>query len=107
MSETLQGFEKFCKTLRVEDGSPASVFPWERRWLRPYFEGVTETALVLSKKNIKTTRMAAMGLYHLTEVRGAEAVIGASSAKQAGILYRQMVKLIRQSGLAGVYDVKP
>lgn len=62
---SLAGFERFCRKLRLENGKPLILEPHERAILRPYFRGVRETVVVLSKKNGKTTLLAALGLYHL------------------------------------------
>jgi phage terminase large subunit-like protein len=60
---------------------------------------VVELLIIMPKKNGKTTLMAALALYHLLMVEAAECVIGAASAEQAAILYRQARTMVLQSKL--------
>ena len=64
-----------------------------------YFAGVTELVILISKKNGKTTLLAALALYHLLMIPQAEAVIGAASKEQAALLHRQATLLIESAGL--------
>ena len=75
--------------------------PFQRRILADYFAGTRETLVLLSKKNGKTTLLAALALHHLLVTADAECVIGAASREQAAILFDQAVGFIRRSdGLA-------
>src|SRR5690348_15643736 len=80
--------------------------PFQRSMLEEHFAGVTETVIVISKKNGKTTLLGALALFHLREVAEAEVVIGASSRDQARILFKQAAGLVQRSGLDSVFDVK-
>jgi phage terminase large subunit-like protein len=71
--------------------------PFQRRLLTDYFEGVRETLVLLSKKNGKTTLLAALSLYHLIVTPDAECVIGAASRDQATILYEQATGFVGRS----------
>lgn len=62
---SLADFERFCKNLVLDTGKPLVLEPHERDILRPYFKGAREIVAILSKKNGKTTILAALGLYHL------------------------------------------
>lgn len=62
---SLKDFAEFCGNLILDTGKPFILEPHEKEILRPYFKGVKEIAAILSKKNGKTTLLAALGLYHL------------------------------------------
>lgn len=75
--------------------------------LRDYFAGTSETLILVSKKNGKTTLMAALALYHLLTTPDAECVIAAASRDQAAIMLRQARGFIRRSpGLQARMAVK-
>ena len=104
----LEAFAKFCGNLRLEDGEPFELEDFQFRLLLDYFAGVVETLVLLSKKNGKTTLLAALALYHLITTRDAECVIGAASRDQAGILFKQANGFVRRSpGLGECVDPKP
>lgn len=115
---TLDAFEEFCGELRVEDGSPLVLEPFQKRVLGDHFDGCTEEVVIISKKNGKSTLFSALGLFHLKEWPEAdpEVPIGASSRDQATILYNQAASMVERSGtqiektvyrIAGVdYDVR-
>ena len=71
--------------------------PFQRRMLSDYFAGATETLILLSKKNGKTTLFAALALFHLMRTPDAECVIGATSRDQAGIMFDQAAGFVRRS----------
>jgi phage terminase large subunit-like protein len=93
----LEGFERFCRRLVLEDGTTMQLEPFQRTLLVDYFGGVRETLVLLSKKNGKTTLLAALALFHLLLVDDAECVIAASSRDQATILFDQAVGFIRRT----------
>src|SRR4051812_29511651 len=74
-----------------------SLEPFQRTLLADYFDGVRETLVLLSKKNGKTTLLAALALFHLLLVDDAECVIAAASRDQATILYDQAGGFIRRT----------
>lgn len=81
---SLKDFERFCLQLRLDNGKPFVLESHEKEILRPYFRGVPESAVILSKKNGKTTLLAALALYHLkvgTRVRQI-VVISTAGAKK-------------------------
>src|SRR5829696_2775247 len=62
----LARFAHFCEVhLRLEDGSPLMVEDFQKRMLRDYFTGTTETVILVPKKNSKSTSAAAVALFHL------------------------------------------
>jgi phage terminase large subunit-like protein len=87
------GFRAFSKILGLK------IHPFQSFMLGFYFTGVTELVILISKKNGKTTLLAALALYHLLMTKQAECVIGASSRDQATILFNQAAKLIEDADL--------
>lgn len=91
-------FERFCRDLLVlENGRPLTLEAFQKRMLADYFAGARETLVLLSKKNGKTTLLAALALYHLIVTPDAECVIGATSRDQATILYDQACGFVERS----------
>jgi phage terminase large subunit-like protein len=93
----LPAFARFCAALTLEQGEPFILEPFQRTMLRDYFAGVRETLILLSKKNGKTTLLAALALWHAIRTQNAECVVGAASRDQATILYDQATGFIRRS----------
>jgi len=91
-------FERFCRNLLVlENGKPFVLEPFQRRMLADYFAGARETLVLLSKKNGKTTLLAALALYHLLTTPDAECVVAATSRDQAGLLFGQAAGFVSRS----------
>jgi hypothetical protein len=90
-------FQRFCAELQVEDGSPLLLYPEELDILGPYFEGATETVVLLTKKNGKSTLIAALALYHLLTTPFANCIIVAAARDQAQLIMDQARPMIRQS----------
>lgn len=97
----LDGFARFCRALTLENGRPMTLEAFQRQMLADYFAGVVETLVLLSKKNGKTTLLAALALYHLITTADAECVIGATSRDQATILYDQAAGFVGRSERLG------
>jgi phage terminase large subunit-like protein len=95
--QELDGFERFCSKLILENGKPMTLEPFQRTMLGDYFGGVRETLVLLAKKNGKTTLLAALALYHLLLTDNAECVIAAASRDQATILYDQAGGFLRRT----------
>lgn len=106
MAYTLDGFAAFCRGLVLDSGERFELEPFQRTMLADHFGGVTESVIVIPKKNGKTTLLGALALFHLLEWPEAECVIGASSRDQARILFKQAAGLVRRSKLDGKFDVK-
>lgn len=107
--------EHFCAwaarlTLPKTGGDPRRNFiiePFQRRILADYFNGISETFVLLPKGNGKSMLMAALALYHLIYTDEAEAYIFASSAKQANRLLKMAAGFVRRSpGLRKRLDLK-
>lgn len=90
-------FADFCAELTLDNGRRFVLEPFQRRMLHDYFAGAIETLILISKKNGKTTLMAALALYHLLTTVDAECVIGAAAREQAEIMLRQIRGFIHKS----------
>ena len=93
----LDDFAAFCGALKLENGRPMGLHSFQRRMLADYFGGTTETLILISKKNGKSTLMAALALYHLVVTQDAECLIAAASRDQAAIILRQARGFIGRS----------
>jgi hypothetical protein len=93
----LEMFERFCRTLTLDNGRRMRLEPFQRAMLRDFFDGATETYILIPKKNGKTTLLAALLVFHLCYVDNANAIVVASSVKQAGILYRHASGFVKRS----------
>lgn len=104
---SLRGFKQFCKVLKLENGTPMALEDFQCQMLVDHFGESIETLIIISKKNGKSTLLAALALYHLIVTDDAECVIGAASRDQATILYDQGAGFVRRSpALAARVDVK-
>jgi phage terminase large subunit-like protein len=102
----LEGFADFCDGLTLEDKSPFVLHEFQQRMFGDYFDGVTETLILIPKKNGKTTSLAALALHHLLVTPDAECVIAAASRDQAQILLNQARGFVRRSSLSRYMTVK-
>lgn len=99
---TLDHFAEFCrKFIVLDNGKPFELEPFQRVIMAGYFAGVTETLVLLPKKNGKTTLLAGLALYHLIYTKDAECYIAASVKRQAGIMYRQVCRFVERKGPDG------
>lgn len=104
---SLEGFGEFCSGLVLDTNEKMRLLDFQKQFLREHFEGSEEVVILLPKKNLKTTTLAALALYHLDTVPDAEVIIVASSRDQARILFKQAAGLVKRSGLEKVFSVKP
>lgn len=103
----LVAFARFCGLLRLEDGTAFELEPFQREMLTDFFGDTTESLILISKKNGKSTLLAALALHHLVTTPGAECVIAAASRDQATILFDQAAGFVRRTGpLQDRLDVK-
>lgn len=80
---------------------------FQRSMLEDYFDGCTETLILISKKNGKTSMIAALALFHLLVVTDATCFVGAHSRDQATIVHNQAAGFVRRSPtLRGAFDTK-
>jgi phage terminase large subunit-like protein len=97
-AQELDLFANFCEeALTREDGKPLQLHGFQRRMLADLFAGRRETLILISKKNGKSTLLAALALFHLCTTPDAECVIAAASRDQASIMLRQAQGFIRRS----------
>lgn len=106
MSYTLRDFRQFAPLLRIENGDPLKLEPFQVAMLRDHFGPARELVAILPKKNGKTTLLASLALFHIAEVRDAECLIAASSRDQAGIMFRQAVSMLKRSAIVDANDKK-
>lgn len=83
--------------MRLEDGRPLELEPFQRAVLEDFFGGARELLVLLPKKNGKSTLLGALALWHLLQVPDAECVIAAASREQAGIILRQAAGFVRRA----------
>jgi phage terminase large subunit-like protein len=94
----LEPFDRFCGELLTADtGRPLVLEGFQKEMLGGYFAGIRETLALLSKKNGKSSLLAALGLYELCSIPNAEVAIVAASRDQAGLILRQARGYIRRS----------
>ena len=94
----LEAFCRFCRdALTAEDGRPFVVEGFQRMILADYFAGRRELVVLISKKNGKSSLLAAVAIWHLLSTPFAEALIVAAARDQAGIILRQVTGFIRRS----------
>lgn len=104
---SLDSFATFCGRLKLENGQPFALEPFQHEMLADYFGGATETLILIPKKNGKSTLLGALALFHLLTTPSALCVVGAASRDQASILFDQAAGFVRRSpGLAEYIDVK-
>ncbi len=100
---TLPHFKEFCLRLRLDNGKPFVIEPFQEEILADYFDGVLETLVLLPSGNGKTTLFAALALYHLlyTPARcgGADPAIYimAASRDQAALMLKHIKRFIEKS----------
>ena len=96
---TVAHFVNWARSLRLEDGSPFIVQPFQRKPLKDIFAGVPEIWDIEPEGNGKTTKLAAQVIYHGEHTIGAAVPVAAATRDQAMILYRQASGFIRRSEL--------
>ncbi len=97
MTESLQGFTKFCRNLKIESGAPFRLHSFQRALLADYFNGTRQTVAIVPKKNGKTTLVAALALYHLWYTENADGIIVAAARDQAQKILDQARMFVRSS----------
>jgi hypothetical protein len=90
-------FRRFTQELQIENGDALELYPEQFEILEPFFAGVTETLILLPKKNGKSTLIAALCLYHLLTEPFADCIVVASSREQAQIILSQAKMFVRQA----------
>lgn len=83
----LQAFADFCSELTLSSGKRMVLEPFQRRGLRDYFNGATETLQIIPKKNGKSTLIGALAIHHMLTVPNARVLIVASVEKQGDELF--------------------
>ncbi len=94
---TLEHFRAYCKRLKLDNGQPFILEPFQEALATDLFAGISENWWILPEGSGKTTFLAAIGLYHGDYTETAMVPIGASSREQAEILFRQMEGFIART----------
>lgn len=103
---SLEEFERFCASLVLDTGGKMELLPFQKHFLAEHFDGSEEVVILLPKKNLKTTTLAALALFHLKTVPDAEVIVVASSRDQARILFKQAAGLVKRSRVGEVFAVR-
>jgi len=93
----LADFRRFCSELKIEDGAPLELADFQQQMLEDFFGGARETLILISKKNGKSTLLAALALFHLTTTKDAACYIAAASRDQAMVLFDQAAGFVRRN----------
>src|SRR3954452_14922820 len=99
MTNTLEHFVRYAKKLRLDNGRPLTLQPFQREFCGDLFSGYRECWFVVPEGNGKTTLLAAIVLHHAEVVEDAWVPVAAATRDQAMILYRQAKGFIERSGL--------
>ena len=90
-------FEGFCARLRLEDGEPMRLAPFQRTMLGDFLAGCRESVALLPKGSGKTTTLGAVALYELLTRPGCEGAVCAASRDQAQLLLGQLKGFVERS----------
>lgn len=94
---TLPHFREFCRRLRLDNGKPFILEPFQELILTDYFDGYLETLVLLPSGNGKTALFAALALYHLLFWPDPEVFIMAASRDQAGRMLKHIKGFVERS----------
>lgn len=94
---TLEHFKEFCSRLKLDNGKPFTLEPFQERILKDYFDGVRETLVLLPSGNGKTTLFAALALWSLIFTDDPAIYIMAASRDQAGLMHGHIAGFVERS----------
>lgn len=86
---TLEHFKRYAELVVYDDGEQRELDPWQVAVAEDVFAGVREVWLIVPEGNGKSTFVALLALYGADYSRAPWIPVGASSAKQARIVYDQ------------------
>lgn len=87
--KNLDRFERFCGRVTTKQGEQLKLEGWQRLVLLAYFAGFAEILILIPKGAGKTTLLAALGVYHLLTTKYPQVYIGASTKRQADVMYAE------------------
>lgn len=94
---TAEHFRAYVDLLVFDDGERRGLEPWQMQIARDIFKGYREVWLVVPEGNGKSTLIAALALYGADYCDSPWIPIGASSAKQARIIYDQAEGFVQRT----------
>ena len=97
MVSDLDSFERFASLLVLDNGERMRLEGFQREMLAPFFDGVRETVVSISKGSGKSTLLAALALHELLSDPACDGAVVAGSRDQAGILLAQLSGFVRRS----------
>jgi phage terminase large subunit-like protein len=93
----VDSFERFCRLLQIEDGSPLVLEGWQREVLADVLGEARETCVLMPKSNGKTALLGALSLFHLVTSPDARVYVAAASRDQAGLMYGYAAGFVARS----------
>jgi len=94
---TVDHFQYWASLTTLDNGQQWELEDFQLEVLADVFKGFRETLAILPTGSYKTTTFGGFALYHAHWTPEASVPIGASSRKQAGILYEQAAGFVRRS----------
>lgn len=94
---TLSHFREYVDLLVFDDGERRGLEPWQLEVARDIFKGYREVWMIVPEGNGKSTMIAALALYGADYSDSPWIPIGASSAKQARIIYDQAAGFVERT----------
>jgi hypothetical protein len=94
---TPEHFEAYCSRLVFDDGETRPPQTWQMEVVTDVFRGFPETWLIVPEGNGKSTLLAQIALYGADFSDSPWIPVGASSAKQARIIYDQAAGFVERT----------
>jgi Terminase large subunit, ATPase domain len=94
---TPEHFEAYCSRLTFDDGECRPPQAWQMEVVADVFRGFPETWLIVPEGNGKSTLLAQVALYGADFSDSPWIPVGASSAKQARIIYDQAAGFVERT----------
>lgn len=94
---TLEHFERYAHLLVFDDGSRRGLEPWQLGLVKDLFAGFKRNLWIIPEGNGKSTLVGMIALYGADYTEEPWIPVGASSAKQAKIIYQQAAGFVRRT----------
>jgi phage terminase large subunit-like protein len=89
MAYSLSDFEKYGRSMELDNGKPALLESHGRAFFVDVFAGIPQCWFVVPEGNAKTTKLGLFVDYHLDRIPEANVAVAAAGKRQAMTLYRQ------------------